>query len=147
MTGTPDPHKRVELTRDELGIYTATNAKGATLQFGRGEGLLSPVDLLLAAIGGCSAIDVDFVTVKRSEPTSFRVTIDADPMQDANGGHRLTDVAVDFQVTFPDTEEGRAAAGVVERTIVQSRERLCTVSRTVAHETPVSFSHDGELLN
>lgn len=142
-----DERKHVELVRDELGVYTATNAAGATLQFGRGEGLLTPVDLLLAAIGGCSAIDVDFVTVKRSEPTSFTVTIEADRMVDANGGHRLTDVDVDFAVTFPETDEGRAAADVVERTIRQSRDRLCTVSRTVAHETPVSFTRDGAALN
>lgn len=138
--------KNVTLTRDELGVYTATGVNGATLRFGRGEGLLSPVELLLAAIGGCSAIDVDFVTVKRAEPTAFTVHIDADPMVDANGGHRLTDIGVDFHVTFDDTEEGRAAAAVVDRTITQSRERLCTVSRTVAHETPVAFSHDGVAL-
>ena len=136
----------LSFTRNELGVYTAINAAGTSLQFGRGEGLFTPVELLLAAIGGCSAIDVDFMTVKRCEPTSFKVTVDANKMTDANGGHRLTDVGVDFEVSFPDTTEGIAAADVVERTIGQSRDRLCTVSRTVSHETPVEYTRDGKLV-
>lgn len=140
---TDTPRKNVQLTRDALGVYTATNANGATLQFGRGEGLLSPVDLLLAAIGGCSAIDVDFMTVKRSDPTTFTVAISADPVTDANGGHRLDNVIADFSLRFPDTAEGQAAADVVERTLAQSHDRLCTVSRTVEHATNVEFRHDG----
>ncbi|MGL4832519.1 MAG: OsmC family protein [Propionibacteriaceae bacterium] len=145
MTEIP-PRKQIEITRDELGVYTAHSKSGATLQFGRGEGLLTPVELLLAAIGGCSAIDVDFMTTKRSEPDSFVVDVSAEAVTDANGGHRLDDVAVGFQLRFPDTAEGKAAADVVERTITQSRDRLCTVSRTVAHETSVSYANDGSPL-
>ncbi len=145
MTEIP-PRKQIEITRDELGIYTAHSKTGATLQFGRGEGLLTPVELLLAAIGGCSAIDVDFMTTKRSEPDSFVVEVSAKAITDDNGGHRLDDVLVGFQLQFPATDEGKAAVDVVERTITQSRDRLCTVSRTVSHETSVAYTNDGTPL-
>ena len=39
----------VDVTRVDTGHYRATNPAGASLEFGTGEGLLSPVELLLAA--------------------------------------------------------------------------------------------------
>lgn len=145
MTTSEQPARRaVTLTRTDLGRYVVRNARGVELEFGHADDLLTPVELLLAAVGGCSAIDVDYITAKRSAPKSFEVTVDAAPADDPDGGHRLGDVAVDFRVTFPDTDEGRAAAAVVQRSVQQSRDRLCTVSRTVAHETPVAFSVGGE---
>ena len=141
------PRKSGSLERTGRGTYRATNTAGAVLDFGRGEGLLSPVDLLLAAIGGCAAIDVDFVTAKRSEPDSFVVDISAQPVTDPNGGHRIDDVVADFQLRFPQTDEGRAAADVVARTLGQSLDRLCTVSRTVAAATTVTFREDGKNIS
>jgi hypothetical protein len=38
----------------------------------------TPVDLLLAAIGACTAIDVDILTSRRSEPEVFTVDVDAE---------------------------------------------------------------------
>ncbi len=52
----------VDVTRIGPTHYRATNEEGASLDFGRGEGLLTPVELLLAAVAGCSAVDVDVVT-------------------------------------------------------------------------------------
>lgn len=138
----PDARRSVELSRTGLGRYVVRNARGVEVEFGHGDDLLSPVELLLAAIGGCSAIDLDYITHKRAEPTEFTVTIDASKTTDEGGGHRLGDVHVDFHVRFADNEAGAAALGVVERSIAQSRDRLCTVSRTVTHETPVTFTVD-----
>ena len=47
----------------------------------------------------------------------------------------------------PDTEEGREAAGLVNRVVTMSRDKNCTVSRTVEAQTPVAFSIAGEPLD
>ena len=65
-------HRRVTLERLDTGVYRATNPRGATLDFGsKHEQGFSPVELLLAAIGGCSAVDVDMVT---GRPLGLRTT-------------------------------------------------------------------------
>ena len=66
--------REVSIKRVESRKYQATSLEsGASLEFGQGEGLLTPVELLLAAIAGCSAIDVDVATTRRSEPENFEV--------------------------------------------------------------------------
>ena len=98
--------RSVTLTRDAQGVYTATNAAGDSLQFGRGEGLLSPVELLLAAVAGCSSIDVDMMTSRRAEPTRFEVTSEADYIHDDATGNILENIRLAFDLAFPEGEEG-----------------------------------------
>lgn len=131
--------RTVSLQRTAKTHYTATNAAGDTIEFGQGEGLFSPVELLLAAIGGCSAIDVDLVTSRRGEPDEFTVTVSANKVADELGSH-LTDIAVDFTVKYPDTDKGRQAEELVPRLVAQSRDKDCTVSRTVSLGTDVAMN-------
>jgi putative redox protein len=141
-----DPRRTVELSRLSLHHLQATNARGGTLSFGdskRGE--FTPVELLLVAIAGCTAMDVDAITVKRSEPVRFKVSCSGRYTKDHHGNH-LTDVEVDFDIEFPDTEGGRAASDVLEIAIRKSHDRLCTVSRTVELSTPVGVRMRGEAL-
>ena len=59
----------VDLSRLSKHHFQATNSRGGTLSFGRkNDGEFTPVELLLVAIAGCTAMDVDAITVKRSEP-------------------------------------------------------------------------------
>ena len=97
----------------------------------------SPVELLLVAIAGCGAIDVDFITAKRAEPTRFDVRMTGDKIRDEQG-NRMTNLRLTFDVEFPDDEAGRAAYDVLPRAVQQSHDRLCTVSRTVEVGTPRS---------
>ena len=55
---------------------------------------------------------------------------------DDQGSH-LVDLAMAFHITFPDDENGRAAAGILPDAIARTHDRLCTVSRTVEIGTPV----------
>lgn len=128
----------VDVTRVDTGHYRATNAAGASLEFGTGEGLLSPVELLLAAVAGCSAVDVDVVTSRRTEPELFDVHVDGIRVNE-DGASRLSDVNVAFSLRFPDTDAGRQAQSMVERLIRISQEKDCTVSRTVENPTNVTF--------
>lgn len=141
MSEINDPAPRsVELTRTATGHYTARNAEGAEIAFGRGEGLLSPVELLLAAVAGCSAIDVDVATSRSSEPSEFRVEATGQKILEENGENRLEDLHLSFHPAFPDDAAGRKAAGMVQRLVTLSHDKYCTVSRTVEHGTAVG--HD-----
>ncbi len=130
--------RQVEITRLSRGHYEATNGRGAKLIFGSGlEDAFSPVELLLTAIGGCSGIDVDFVTSRRSEPASFTVRVDGDKVRDESG-NRLANLKLTFDIEFPGGEEGDAARAVLPRTVQQSHDRLCSVSRTIELGTPIA---------
>jgi putative redox protein len=136
---TEDTLRCVELSRMGKGRYKAVNRRDGVLPIGSGDDPdFTPVELLLAAIAGCSAIDVDLITGKRAEPVSFDVRAQGDKIRDDNGNH-MVNLKVTFDVVFPDGEEGDAARGVLQRSIEQSRDRLCTVSRTVALGEPVEF--------
>jgi putative redox protein len=133
-----DKQRSVQVTRLGSGRYQATNARGGTMLFGAGGGedAFTPVELLLAAIAGCSAIDVDLITGKRAEPTRFEATITGTKIRDEHG-NRLTNLTLAFDVAFPDDDAGQAAAEVLPRAVQQSHDRLCTVSRTVEVGTPI----------
>lgn len=136
---TPDAQRSVTLRRTSAGRFAATNARGGELTFGSGDdNEFTPVELLLAAIGGCSAIDVDILTRRRAEPTDFQVRIDAAKARDDSGNH-LQDIELSLRVSFGDGEGGDAARALLPDAMKKSHERLCTVSRTVELATPVAF--------
>ncbi|HET6151481.1 MAG TPA: OsmC family protein [Marmoricola sp.] len=131
--------RTVELTRIGEGRYKATNVRGGVLPIGSGDDPdFTPVELLLAAIAGCSGIDVDLITGKRAQATTFEVHAEGDKIRDDDGNH-LVNLKLVFDVQFPEGEAGDAARGVLQRAIDQSRDRLCTVSRTVALPSPVEM--------
>jgi putative redox protein len=131
-------HRKVTIERTPDGGHTVTNARGGRLTFTSGDGAaFTPVELLLAAIGGCTALDVAAVTSRRAEPEDFRVEVNANKVRDESG-NRLTDIEVTFHVTFPDTPAGDAAREILPEIVKRSHDRLCTVSRTVELGTPVA---------
>ncbi|WP_019819415.1 OsmC family protein [Saccharomonospora saliphila] len=127
--------RSVRIERVSTGQYVAHNDRGATLPLGGDD--FSPVELLLAAIGGCTAIDTDVATSRRTEPTEFTVTVDGDKVSDSETGNRMENLTVTFAVRFPDDEKGDAARAMLPRTVALSHDKLCTVSRTVEAGTPV----------
>jgi uncharacterized OsmC-like protein len=135
-----DTFRSVEIERTSLGHYVARNVRGGSLSMGAGDdGSFTPVELLLAAIGGCTAIDVDHITSRRAEPTEFSVHVTGDKIRDEAGGNRMQNLKVEFSVTFPVGADGDKAREALPRSLQQSHERLCTVSRTVELGTPVSI--------
>ena len=133
-----DAHRHVTLGRLDTGVYRATNPRGVELTFGsNAEDGFSPVELLLAAIGGCSAVDVDIVTSRRAEPDRFEVVVEADKISD-DTGNILRDIQMTFHVSFPEGADGDAARDRLPRAVQSSHDRSCTVSRTVEAGTPVS---------
>jgi putative redox protein len=134
-----DTLRSVQFERTANSKYEVRNNRGGTLAVGSGQDAdFTPVELLLAAIGTCSAIDVDIVTSRRAEPTEFTVVVRGDKIRDPAEGNRMENLAVEFIIRFPEGEDGDKAREALPRAVKMSHDRLCTVSRTVELGTPVS---------
>lgn len=133
-----DSHRTVSITRTSPGRYTAANGRGGVLVFGTGDVVdFTPVELLLTAIGGCTAVDVDILTTRRAEPESFAVQVDGEKVRDEDG-NRMEELCVTFRLRFPEGEGGDAARALLPDAVKRSQDRLCTVSRTVELGTPIT---------
>lgn len=129
--------RSVDIARIAPYRFVATNSRGGEIRVGpASDEHFTPVELLLAGLAACGAIDLDLVTRKRSEPDRFVARAEATKVRDELG-NRLVDLRVTFDVRFPEGDAGDAARKVIPRTLDQIRERLCTVSRTVEVGTPV----------
>lgn len=138
-----DTARRVDIERASVGRYTVRNVRGGTIAVGTADDVtFTPVELLLAAIGCCTAVDVDLVTSRRAEPTRFTVAVTGDKIRDGNG-NRMENLAVTFTVAFPAGADGDTAREALPRLVQLSHDRLCTVSRTVELGTPVSIELAG----
>ena len=134
-----DTLRSIDLSRMGEGRYKATNKRGGVLPIGSGDDPdFSPVELLLAALAGCAAIDVDLITGRRAQPLSFDLRAQGDKVRDEHGNH-LVNLKVTFEIEFPEGEAGDKARAVLPRALAQTRDRLCTVTRTVALGAPVEF--------
>ena len=133
-----DTHRQVTIERVDEGIYLARNARGLELRFGsKDPDGFTPVELLLAAIAGCSAVDVDVVTGRRSTAESFTARVEAQAVRDESG-NVLRDIDLSFRVRFPEGADGDAARAILPRALAASHDRTCTVSRTIEAGVPVT---------
>jgi uncharacterized OsmC-like protein len=144
---TPDPTLRsIDMTRIGERRYKATNGRGGVLPVGSGDDPdFTPVELLLAALAGCGAVDLDHLTGKRAPFETFAARAEGHKIRDEHG-NRMTGLTVSFDVTFPEGEAGDAAREVLARSLRQIEDRLCTVGRTVTvgdHVTYRSAPLDG----
>ena len=135
----PETLRSIDLSRIGEGRYQATNRRGGVLPVGSGDGNdFTPVELLLVAIAGCSAIDVDLITGKRATAEAFDVHAEGHKVRDEQGNH-LVGLKVTFEVTFPEGEDGDRAREMLPRALQQTRDRLCSVGRTVALGEPIEY--------
>ncbi len=131
-------HRTVSVVRGPNGVLHARNVRGGSLAVGSGDGDgFTPSELLLVALGACTAADVDVLTSRRAEPVSFEVQVEADKVRD-DSGNRLTDLTITFRVAFPAGQHGDAARELLPAAVRRSHDRLCTVGRTVELGTPVT---------
>jgi putative redox protein len=133
-----DKARTVQFERTAGGEYKVRNVRGGSLSVGTEDTDFTPVELLLAAIGTCTAIDVDTITSRRAEPTQFSVVVRGDKIRDPEEGNRLENLVVEFTIQFPEGEDGDKARAALPRSIQLSHDRLCTVSRTIEVGTPVT---------
>lgn len=97
---------------------------------GEEEGAFTPVELLLAAVGGCNIVTVEPLTAQRGQRlVRLAMTVAADKVE----SNRLGPVTVTYDVEVPSAEADevfRAVAGRVH-------EKYCTVSRSLEEGTEV----------
>ncbi len=137
---TDETLRSIELTRIGPARFKAANVRGGETFIGVGgdDPDFTPVELLLAAIAGCSALDVEAITHKRASSTTFTVQAEGHKVKDADGNH-MTGLRLSFDVAFPDGPEGEAARDRVQAAMEMSRDRLCAVSRTVQLGADVTY--------
>jgi uncharacterized OsmC-like protein len=130
----------MDLTQIGEGRYKAVNVRGGVLPIGTGDDPdFTPVELLLAALAGCTAIDVGLITGKRAQPEEFGIHVEGHKIRDDGGSH-LVDLSVTVAIRFPEGEEGDRARDVLPRAIRQTGDRLCTVGRTLQLGTSIEYA-------
>jgi putative redox protein len=135
---TGSSHRAITIDRDASCRYTARNERGGIIAIGTSADTdFTPTELLLAAIGACTAIDVDVLTTRRSAPDSFEVKVGAESRRDSGGNH-LGDITVTFRLRFPETPGGDQARAILPDAVRKSHDRLCTVGLTVQRGTPIA---------
>lgn len=135
----PDTLRSVALEKLGEHRFKATNARGGILPIGHGEDPdFTPVELLLAALAGCGALDLDFITGKRAPFETFAAEASGHKIRDTGGNH-VVSLKVTFDVTFPEGEAGDAAREVLPGAVQRIQDRLCTVGRTVTLGDPVTY--------
>ncbi|HKD90001.1 MAG TPA: OsmC family protein [Streptosporangiaceae bacterium] len=135
---TETTQRSITVERVEPGRFAAVNQRGGKVLFGTGGNEdFTPVELLLAALGGCTAIDIEILTSRRAEPESFEIEVDADKVRDQGGNH-LTNVEITYRISFPPGADGDKARAILPDAVRQSNSRLCTVGRTVEMPTPIA---------
>ena len=123
---------RVERTAD--GGFRATKERGAEVRLGGPDedGVFSPVELLLAALGGCELVTVEPLTAKRGHRLEkLAATVQAEKVEPT----KLGTVTVTYDVELP---EGDAEADEVYRAVAaRVHEKYCTVGRALKEQTEV----------
>jgi uncharacterized OsmC-like protein len=122
---------RVERTEDG---FRATNGRGGRVAIGSSDeqGVFTPVELLLAALGGCELVTVEPLTAKRGHRlVRLAATVRADKIETS----RLGKVTVSYEVELPEGDD--RAAEVFEAVAKRVHERYCTVGRALKEPTEV----------
>ncbi|MGW4058746.1 OsmC family protein [Amycolatopsis sp. NPDC004747] len=126
----------LEVERTGEHAFVGRNERGAEVRLGRkgAEGAFSPAELLQIAAAGCSAVTAEELITRRvGDDAKFRVAVTADRREGA-AELDAVHVAFDVDVSALTADQRDALAGAVDRAI----ERLCTVSRTLKKEIPVT---------
>lgn len=123
-----DGNRQLTMTANDDGTVTVTNRHGVTLTIDPdGEAGLSPLELLLASLGSCSAVDIALLMRKQRDPiTPFAIKVVGEKEDERMQWLRVT-------YTVPaGTDQAK-----LERARTKTAEDLCTVSRTLAIGCPV----------
>lgn len=100
------------------------------------EGGLSPMQLLLAAAGGCSTIDViNILKKQRQDVKSIRIEVDGD-RQKVKTWSEFKTIHLHFILT------GKPDPAKVEKAIGLSVGKYCSVSKTLEQTSKISHSFE-----
>jgi putative redox protein len=131
--------KEINTTWNSADGYIAENKFGATVLMGKstdGSPAISPMEMLLAALAGCTAIDiVDILRKKRQLPSDFKIRV---------RGNQRTDeypkVYTAFEVEYLLWGENLVEKDV-EQAIQLSEEKYCSVGGTLLKAGPIHSTY------
>lgn len=125
----------VEVERTDDG-FIARNDRGAVITFGTGgdSAVFTPVELLLAALGGCNIVTVEPLTAQRGHRlVRLAATVEAEKIKP----NQLGTVTMRYDVELPPGDE--KAAQVFHDVAERVHARACTVSTALMTETQVDL--------
>jgi len=123
---------KVFVERTEDG-FVGTNERGARVSIGgsKDDGVFSPVELLLVALGGCELVTVEPLTAKRGHRlVRLAIRVEAEKVEPT----KLGPITGTYEIELPvgDGEAAEVFRAVAERV----HERHCTVGRALREQTP-----------
>ncbi|MDZ7694703.1 MAG: OsmC family protein [Balneolaceae bacterium] len=125
---------------DEKQHMEANNEEGGTIrmdgsrEIGGLEGGISPMQLLLAGIGGCSTIDIVGILEKQKQPLkNISVEVDGDRRK-AGTYSEFKSIHLKFQL------KGDLDPKKVERAINLSIDKYCSVSKALEKTSTITHS-------
>jgi putative redox protein len=131
--------KEISTTWDGAEGYYAKNKSGATVLMGEpkdGKPFTSPMELLLAALAGCTGIDViDILKKKRQLPTEFKIKVRGNQKTDS-----YPKAYTEFEVEYLLWGENLIAKDV-EQAIQLSEQKYCSVGGTLAKAGPIHSTY------
>ena len=133
----------VHVTRTGFETYTVTTRAGAQLEFGRGEGLVDPVDMMLAGLAGCMAVSIDKPLTRAGEPESFDIEVTADKLKDEAIATRLENLRLQFDVAMEKWTRKQDPQVFLEKLLNVAHDTHCTVSRTI--EAGAAVAVEGQI--
>ena len=123
---------KVFVERTEDG-FVGTNERGARVAIGgsKDDGVFSPVELLLVALGGCELVTVEPLTAKRGHRlVRLAMRVEAEKVEPT----KLGPITGTYEIELP---EGDSEAAEVFRAVAERvHERHCTVGRALREQTP-----------
>lgn len=122
----------MEAQNEEGGLI---RMDGST-EIGGLEGGFSPMQLLLAGVGGCSAIDIIGILKKqRQDLQDLKVEVEGD-RQSVEEYSEFTDIHIKYTFT------GDLDPDKVERAINLSLDKYCSVSKTLEKTSDITHSYE-----
>jgi len=122
----------MEAQNEEGGLI---RMDGST-EIGGLEGGFSPMQLLLAGVGGCSAIDIIGILKKqRQDLQDLKVEVDGD-RQSKGEYSEFTNIHIKYTFT------GDLDPDKVERAINLSLDKYCSVSKTMEKTSDITHSYE-----
>jgi putative redox protein len=134
---------KIELNRLNDGFHLeAVNEQGKTVHIdaspdigGTNQGM-RPMQLLLAAMGGCSTIDVINILKKQKQPVrDIKITVDGEREKDAVPS-LFVEVHVHFKL-YGDLDQEK-----VSRAVSLSVDKYCSVAKTLSHKAKITYSFE-----
>ncbi len=127
-----DKEQHMEAANEEGGLIRMDGKN----QIGGLEGGFSPMQLLLAGIGGCSAIDIiDILEKQRQNLQNLRVEVEGDKQKNGTYSEFKT-------INLHFVLEGDLDPAKVERAIDLSINKYCSVSKALEKGSKITHSYE-----